>query len=565
MMLVALAAAIAVHTNTTEVRACYPLDGGDFLVGTGGGLVRLDARGQARATWTAIDGLPGSRIDGIAQVGDQLWIGTERGAAAVNLAGSALSIARTAGTTSVRDVISFGGATYLATDGGVLGLGRAKPLPFRGENLSPARSRVAAFAVADGKLWVGTAGGLYQLRDGGLDFVPIATGANEVTSLVGEGTTLWIATSAGLYARQGSTVRSFGGGDLRRVARVDGAIVAGGFGGELVRVERGRLVRAELARGLAMTQAIAERGGAACAGGLEGLYLRPRADAAWRAVTPPAGPPANDISALAAEGDRLWVGTFDHGVAVFERGTWRTIASPRIDPRVNALLVERRANQRSRVWVATATGLSIIDGDNVSQLTKRDGLPARGVLSLAQLRDGRILAGTMHGAVLVGDGRPVPLGAKQNLDVKNVWAVAEDSEGYLWLGSTTGVYRGREGDGTWTRYAVATGHLRDDWVMALAVRGSSVWVGTYKGGITRFDGGAATAVGDGWINPGGLTWIGERLYASTMEGLRTGDGVSATWTMVGPLPGRDTTAAVVIRDRLWASTRRGLVTRPVSE
>lgn len=560
-MLVALAAAVAVYTHTGEVRACYPLDGGDFLVGTGGGLVRVDARGRARATWTALDGLPGTRIDGIAQVGAQLWIGTERGAAAVKLDGRTLSIARTAGSSSVRDAISFDGATYFATDGGVLRLGTAKPLPFRGGNNSRARARVSSLAVADGALWAGTAGGLYKLTNGRFELVTVASGANDVTSLLGDGKTLWIATSAGLYARRGSSVRSFGGGDLRRVARVDGTIVAGGFGGELVRVERGRLVRADLARGLAMTQAIAERGSAACAGGLDGLYLRPRADVAWLAVKPAAGPPANDISALAADGDRLWVGTFDHGVAVLERGAWRTIASPRIDPRVNALLVEHRANQRSRVWVATATGLSIIDGDNVSQLTKRDGLPARGVLSLAHLRDGRILAGTMHGAVLVGDGRPVPLGAKQHLDVKNVWAVAEDSEGYLWLGSTTGVYRGREGEGTWTRYAVATGHLRDDWVMALAVRGSSVWVGTYKGGVTRFDAGVATQLGDGWINPSGLTWIGDHLYASTMEGLRAGDGASAAWSTVGPLPGRDTTAAVALDGRLWISTRRGLATR----
>jgi ligand-binding sensor domain-containing protein len=564
--LVVIASLAAVHTNLGEVRACYPLGGGEFLVGTGGGLVRVDERGQARAVWTAVDGLPGTRIDGIAKAGDQLWIGTEAGAAAVTLAGGTLAVTRTAETKPVRDVVTFGGATYVATwEGGVRKLGGG-PLPFRGGNHPQNRSRVSALAVADGALWAGTSGGLYKLTNGTFELVTIATGANEVTSLLGDGTTLWIATSAGLYTRQGATVRSFGGGDLRRVARVDGAIVAGGFGGELVRVDRGRLVRADLARGLAMTQAIAERDGAACAGGLDGLYLRPRKDAAWIAAARPASLPANDVSAIAADGQRLWVGTFDHGVAVLERGAWRTITSTNVDPRVNALLVEKRANNPSRVWVGTATGISLIDGDTVTQMTKRDGLPARGVLSLAQLRDGRILAGTMNGAVIIGDGRPVPLGVKQNVEVKNVWAVAEDADGYLWLGTTTGIYRGRENDASWTRYSVATGHLRDDWVMALAVKGSAIWVGTYKGGVTRFDYGATgvstTALGDGWINPGGLTWIGDQLYAATMEGLRTGDGASASWTTLGKLPGRDTTAVAVVGDRLWVSTRRGLWTRP---
>ncbi|MDX2086940.1 MAG: two-component regulator propeller domain-containing protein [Kofleriaceae bacterium] len=562
--LVVVASLAAVHTNITEVRACYPLGGGEFLVGTGGGLVRVDERGQARAVWTAVDGLPGTRIDAIAKDGDQLWIGTEAGAAAVTFDGDNLAITRIVETKPVRDVVTFGGATYVATwEGGVKKAGKA--MPFRGGNHPPNRSRVSSLAVADGALWAGTSGGLYKLTNGTFELVTIATGANEVTSLLGDGKTLWIATTAGLYTREGSTVRSYGGGDLRRVARVDGTIVVGGFGGELVRVERGRLVRTDLARGLAMPQAISERDGAACAGGLDGLYLRPRKDAAWISAKRPSGLPANDVSAIAADGDRLWVGTFDHGVAVLERGAWRTLGSRNIDPRVNAVLVEKRANMASRIWVGTATGISLIDGDNVTQLTKRDGLPARGVLSLAQLRDGRILAGTMNGAVIIGDGRPVPLGVKQNVEVKNVWAVAEDADGYLWLGTTTGVYRGRESDAAWTRYSVATGHLRDDWVMALAVKGSAVWVGTYKGGVTRFAYGAAgvstTALGDGWINPGGLTWIGERLYASTMEGLRIGDGESAAWTTLGKLPGRDTTAVAAVGDRLWVSTRRGLWTR----
>jgi len=42
------AQARTVFTNTDEVRACLPLPGGDTLVGTGGGLVRVDADGLAR-------------------------------------------------------------------------------------------------------------------------------------------------------------------------------------------------------------------------------------------------------------------------------------------------------------------------------------------------------------------------------------------------------------------------------------------------------------------------------------------------------------------------------------
>ncbi|MBA3458220.1 MAG: hypothetical protein H0T42_34380 [Deltaproteobacteria bacterium] len=393
----------------------------------------------------------------------------------------------------------------------------------------------------------------------------IATGANEVTSLLGDGAKLWIATTAGLYSREGSTVRHYGGSDVRRVARMDGEIVAASLGGRVARVERGRLASTTLPDALVLTQAIAERDGAACAGGLDGLWLRERGDAAWVAAARRSGPPANDISALAVDGERLWVGTFDHGLAIYERGTWTRFAHAKLDHRVNALLVEERAGAAARIWVATATGISIIDGTAVSQLGKQDGLPARGVLALARLRDGRILAGTMHGAAILGAGHPIPIGLKQNLEASNVWAVAESEDGSIWLGTTTGLYRGRVDDKEWTRYSVATGHLRDDWVMALAPRGPAIWVGTYKAGVSRFDltgdGVTATPLGDGWINPGGLSWHGQTLHAATMEGVRTGDGAQATWTEMRGMPGKDTTATARIGTTLFVSTRRGLVAR----
>src|SRR5262249_59312432 len=102
-----------------------------------------------------------------------------------------------------------------------------------------------------------------------------------------------------------------------------------------------------------------------------------------------------------------------------EHGAWTPITSRAIDPRINAVLVDRA----QRVWVATAAGVSTIespgfagarsgaqrrgesiespgfagarsgaqrrgesiDGDRITQLTVRDGLPARSALALAEL------------------------------------------------------------------------------------------------------------------------------------------------------------------------------------
>ena len=139
--------------------------------------------------------------------------------------------------------------------------------------------------------------------------------------------------------------------------------------------------------------------------------------------------------------------------------------------------------------------------------------------------------------------------------------MAEDSQGYLWIGATTGVYRGKSDDSGWTRYSVATKHLRDDWVMALAVRDNEVYVGTYKGGLTRFDLGTtptASQLGEGWINPGGLRWDRGTLYAATMNGLKATDG-RAAWTTSETYTVDDTTATARVGEVLFIASRRGVV------
>jgi len=561
LAMTAPAAARTVFTSTDEVRACVPLAGGDTLVGTGGGLVRADAAGVARQVWTASDGLPGTRIDALVADGDRVWVGTDGGVA--EFAGG---VSRAVAGKPVRDIARWRGATYLATwGGGVIELGGGA-VAIRG-GAAALQLRAAALAVAGGALWAGTAAGLYQLRGGKLEHVD---GPRDVTALVGDGGALWIGASDGLWIRDGHGVRALGGGEIRRLAMVDGAVVAAGADG-LVTVDRGRVIAlAGAPRGFA--QAIGAGHGGACTGGLDGLWTR--AGGAWRHAPRAGGPPSSDISAVVADGARLWVGTFDQGLASYDpdRG-WRRIAGT--DLRINALVLEPRGDG-ARLWVATAQGIQVVDpaGAIVLRLGRNDGLPSRSILSIARLGDGRIVAGTSVGAAFVTGGsvqRVGPRGLAERA-IGNVWAITETSAG-LWLGTTTGLYRGpstgwTSKDGSddeaataerWQRMSVATGQLRDDWVTALATRGDVVWAGTYNGGVSRIDGDAATALGGGWVNPSGLVWDGGRLLAATMDGLVAGDGRGTAWTATADLPGRDVTGAVRVGKTLWVATRRGLI------
>ncbi|HTJ42150.1 MAG TPA: PQQ-binding-like beta-propeller repeat protein [Kofleriaceae bacterium] len=551
-----------IETSTKEARACLPLDGGDTLVGTGGGLVRVDEKGASRGVWTAGDGLPGTRIDSIVRDGDTIWIGTDGGLAEVKPDDDGgVTIGKTIATKPVRDVIRFGGKVYVATwDGGVLA--NKTPVAIKG-GAKAARMRMSALAIAGGALYAGGEAGLYRLK--GARFERVSKDA--VTALAGDGDTLWIGSVRGIERRDGEKVTSLGGGEVRRLARIDGAITIAGADG-LATIDRGRVVAIDHApRGFA--QALGGGpGGARCSGGLDGLDLQSAADAPWLHAIATSGPPSNDISAIVLDGDRLYAGTFDQGLAVRARGAWRTIELPEVHDRINTLLVADK-----QLWIGTAEGLVILDPahDRVRVIGKRDGLPGRNVLALHLTSDGRIVAGTSQGAAFVDGARPERVGPKNGgpgRDIGNVWSIAEAPAGTLWLGTTTGLYRGPaqawaakdDGGQDWTRFSVATGALGDDWVTSLLASDDTIYAGTYNGGVAAIElaTGTAAQLGGGWINPGGLAWDGDKLAAATMDGLVEHD--ARGWTALAGLPGKDTTAFVRAADGArYIATRRGLM------
>lgn len=513
--------ALAVATSIGEARACLPLDKG-ALVGTDGGLVELADDGRIVKVRTALDGLPGTRIDSIAQLGDATWIGTDAGGSDGK---------HSFASRSVRGFARLGTTTYAATwDGGVIDVATGAMIPYRQK--AKQQQQVSSVAVVNGTLYAGTAAGLYKLVRGKLERVD----ASPVTALLADGEALWIASPG--EVRSGTT--KVASTDPRAIANVDGEIVIADAVDGLRVVDRGRTKAFDGPRGGA--QAIAFAHGATCAGMLTGVQLH---RTSWIGAAHREGPPSNDISALAVDGDKLYVGTFDKGLAIFD-GAWRTFSSPELDARINAITVDG-----DHIYVGTAEGLAVIHGSDVRRLTKRDGLPGRGVLAIGKAHDG-ILVGTSQGAVLLGDGHPVRLGPKGEA-IGNVWAVAEDSAGNLLLGTTTGLYRGR--DDRWQRFAGVTGALANDWVTSLAVRGDTVYIGTYNGGVTSLVGEKTTHVADGWVNPGGLAFVGDVLYAATQDGLRVVVGSGD----VPHAPGKDVTAVVARGGKLVVGTRRGVV------
>jgi ligand-binding sensor domain-containing protein len=393
---------------------------------------------------------------------------------------------------------------------------------------------------------------------------------------------LWAGTLEGLARVDGGGQR-VGTLDVRALAVTGGRLWAGTYGEGVQRLEGRRLV-AE-AGGARFVAAL----GVGCMGGPDGLWVAKDAKTleSWRAVALGALG-SGDVAAVASDGERVWIGSFDHGLFVVEAGQVRAVEDPALDMRVNALAIEHLRGGAGgkggvRVWVGTARGLSVIEPDGrVRRIGAGDGLPSTDVHALAVLRSGGVVAGIARGAVRVGlTGDRVSIeaiGAKQGLPVDAVWAVAEGAAGELWLGTSRGLYlwQGRRGKRVrWQRFAVGTGQLADDWVTALAVQGDQVFVGSYAHGVVRLEvapaavapakpavgGRVATMLGGApHVNFGGITLARGQLMVATMEGLETMPLAGGAWRARPELSlGMDVTGVVVAGDALWIAGRRGLV------
>ena len=569
-----------VLTDTSDVRACLPLDDGAVLVGTGGGLSLVRADGTTRAPWTALDGLPETRVHALLREGERIWIGTEAGLASARLRGERLSIERSFAGKPVRALARHEGAIFVATWGdGVARLDERRglaPLAVRG---AVGEARVSSLAVHEGALYAGSPAGLHRVQ--GDELVPVPRAPSSIWALSTHQGRLWIGGMGGLSSMARGAIRNESSADVRALASSGDALLVGTLGQGAMEIRGGR--SRPLAGPAAYVQAIAAAGSARCAGGREGLRVQRDPGAPWMAVrVPEIG--SNDISALARDGERTWIGTFDSGLAWLVGDRVHRVRDAAIDDKINALAVERGPSG-SRVWVATARGLVSVEGRGealrFTRFGEREGLPSRDVHAVTALAGGGVLIGTARGAALISEGMVTPLDEKRGLAPSAVWAVAEGPDGRLLLGTSRGLLAGTlESRGVvfhgapassagasspWVHFTMVTGDLDDDWVTALTTRGRTVYVGTYNAGVSVLDWGrdgeiTARKLGGGYVNMGGLLVHGDRLFAATMVGLlvRPADGSGEWRASRRAAPGKDVTAILPAGDRLWVASRRGL-------
>jgi pimeloyl-ACP methyl ester carboxylesterase/sugar lactone lactonase YvrE len=143
-----------------------------------------------------------------------------------------------------------------------------------------------------------------------------------------------------------------------------------------------------------------------------------------------------------------------------------------------------------------------------------------------------------------------------------VSSIAVDSDGHVWVGTFGGGVSRFDGQ-EWFTYS--TGHgLADDWVTAVVVDSDGdMWAGTYGGGLSRFDGtqwttytAADSGLANGWITALAIDRSGNLWVGTDGGGVSRFDGQS--WQAFTPansgLASFWVTALAADGDTLWVGT-----------
>jgi len=557
---------VDVVTSTADVRACAVLEDGGILAATAGGLVRLDGTNTPGDVMTRLDGLPGTQIDALEWIdSNHWWVGTEGGLARIRVDEPGLTLEAALDGPPIRTIATFAGETWVGTrDAGVYRVVEDKLEAVRIVGGSTDRHlRIHDLAPFDGAWVAATAQGLLRQNET-TELSPWSdSGVGEaiVWSLAVDGDDLWMGTIGGLFHRERGHVVRIDPSDTRDVEiNLDGIEIAA-IGVGVHRYSRNGMDRGIDASSENLPVGIDQLGSRRCVATQDGLWLGSGSHGSFMLRK---GLPSRDVSAMAWDphARRMWIGTFDRGVAVGDGTTWTPVASADLDPQINVIALQPTSGD-TIAWIGTARGLYRVSGDDIQHWSVKDGLPHHHVQALHVRRNGDVVVGTTTGFVII-HGSAV----EQDIYRKRppgwaVWSIAETADETLYLGTTQGLFRYPK-EGSWERYSMLDGILPDNWVTAVTSHDDQLWVGTYAAGVARLritpEGLTEPRhFGGGRINPGGLSIVDDQLYASTMTGLARLPANPLGWeSLAGAAPGLDVKGIVVAEGEWWVASRRGI-------
>jgi ligand-binding sensor domain-containing protein/signal transduction histidine kinase len=188
---------------------------------------------------------------------------------------------------------------------------------------------------------------------------------------------------------------------------------------------------------------------------------------------------------------RIWCGTRGGLFEVLSPSGFRPQQLPGLD---QLAVTDVKEDAGGNLWVASNGGIYILGQDGAVQfIAKKDGLPNEWVNTLLLDRAGRIWAGTRGGLALLGGAGTAGRHSVQRVYTSdgrehlNVSALAEGSDGAIWMGTASGISRFYPGSGEPVfQNLTRSNGLSDREIVALALdKAGNMWAGTEAAGAMR--------------------------------------------------------------------------------
>lgn len=327
-----------------------------------------------------------------------------------------------------------------------------RPAPGRFSVLCSAKE-VRSLAVADDTLWIGTEGGLFACGIRNERIVPVTgPGSISVRAIaVDDRGALWVGGDHGIGVRSDDAWTWYPEESAPLFSRVacivpgEAGLWIGSYGGGCGLVADDAITMLGARDSLLDERVLAiaeENSSAVWFGTASGLMC---ADSlGWKSLRYGSRLPIGAVrDALFDEDGNLFLAIAGQGVAVYSFGRVRSFGSSGGPPgaEVNALSLD----PTGRVWAAGASGISVFDGSEWTQIVPGDrAAKKRRFLSIRHDVEGVCYAGTDDGTVLVVNGA-----AAKELVVPQTFPESRVSRivaagGAMWLAAGSGIYSARE-------------------------------------------------------------------------------------------------------------------------
>lgn len=543
---------------------------GFLWVGTEAGLVRFDGATFDRYSRVTVPGFAHNEIQCLAEGdGGALWVGTSEPGLYLLRRGAVRAFGAREGLPDrpIRRLLRDRRGTLWAapTEGPLLRFDGAR---FQAVPTDSPQLRIRALTEApDGALWVGTAGsGLWRLDQGRLVLAALA--ASDITALeAAPDGAVWVGTrTQGLQLYQEGRLEApaWARALPRRAVTVllqdrEGSLWVGLEQGGLLRRTQGGLLEAAPSAGARWTPlALLEDSSGALWSGSEDRGLRVLYPVPFQAIPSVGGDPEEPAGMVCQDAQgTVWCLTADASLGILHQG--RLERSPQGGPLRGALtaLWPRAAGG---LWLGTRNGeLFRFDQGRLQRVASAPGGPAdpiqalyedprqtlwvaharqglqrlapggerlhyptlQGVQGMAGGGDGPLyLASRTQGLGVLEGGETRWLGRSEGLGSNRVQALYLDAEGYLWIGTTDGLRRFR--DGTFQTFEAHGGPLVLAIHAILEDARHQMWFGTGQG-VLRFP---RTA----------LMGEPDQVPGSAVVTFNHHDGLPSRETYVGPQP-----------------------------